>query len=422
MMNAIQYVDRAKEDETLFATYLLTLYEVFVGITSGHGFFYHVQGLLHLLKQRGPDSFGNRLNMQLFHAIRYNSLSIGYHVRKGSMLDAPEWMAVTSKASKIDPYVALIDLCIQIPRLLERTDKLDPTDVSSANTLIEDSLSLAASAKAWFAGFEKHGPRYTSMDVDDFEGFKNICEDRTFDSAYNFYAFGAGICYMIYWMSMLILQSNTFKLCMKFRSLQPKEMYLWDRELGGYADSSSSQPALFHIIGDNGRPLQNPPRITSYFLHNISRRLHRPNKTNTSPSISYHPPMRTPCIIAPLHLLFVQPHILLIHHTSFLIFMPFILYHPSIVPSRPPPSLLQPITQRRPHRRHTPVTPLYQLPLPSSCYPALLRNKKPRPHHGPIGSQRHRSSYTPSICNTTRSYDRDLRAAHRCKPIFDLRN
>ena len=90
------------------------------------------------------------------------------------MLDAPEWMAVTSKASKIDPYVALIDLCIQIPRVLERTDKIDPADIPAANTLIEDSLSLAAKAKAWFAGFEKHGPRYTSMDVDDFEGFKVI--------------------------------------------------------------------------------------------------------------------------------------------------------------------------------------------------------------------------------------------------------
>lgn len=272
MMNAIQYVDRAKEDETLFATYLLTLYEVkyprlqicSFGLTSNTGLRRHNQRPRLLLPRPRPPpppkaTRSRFLRQPPQHAtlprhtlqlctpppplppnppLTTPQLSIGYHVRKGSMLDAPEWMAVTSKASKIDPYVALIDLCIQIPRLLERTDKLDPTDVSSANTLIEDSLSLAASAKAWFAGFEKHGPRYTSMDVDDFEGFKNICEDRTFDSAYNFYAFGAGICYMIYWMSMLILQSNTFKLCMKFRSLQPKEMYLWDRELGGYADSS----------------------------------------------------------------------------------------------------------------------------------------------------------------------------------------
>lgn len=50
------------------------LQQVFVGITSGHGFFYHVQGLLHLVKQRGPKSFSSRLSMQLFHAIRYNSV------------------------------------------------------------------------------------------------------------------------------------------------------------------------------------------------------------------------------------------------------------------------------------------------------------------------------------------------------------
>ncbi|KAL5383773.1 hypothetical protein PMIN06_007270 [Paraphaeosphaeria minitans] len=238
MMNTIQYPDRAVEDETLLATYLLTLYEVFVGITSGQGFFYHVQGLLHLLKQRGPKSFGNRLSMQIFHAIRYNSLSIGYHVRKGSMLDTDEWMAVTAKASKVDPYVGLIDICIRIPRLLERTDKLTAGDAESANQLIEDSLALAARAKQWFANFEKHGPRYTTVDVNEFDGFPDICSNRTFDTAYNFYVFGAGICYMIYWMSLLILQSNTFKLLMKHRTLEPKDMYLWDREMGNYADSS----------------------------------------------------------------------------------------------------------------------------------------------------------------------------------------
>ena len=156
------------------------------------------------------------------------------------MLDSPEWMAVTAKPAKIDPYVALIDICIKIPRLLERTDKLLPDDNDAISALIADSLALAASAKAWFASFEKHGPRYTIVDVADFEGFPDMCPDRTFSTAYHFYAFGAGICYMIYWMSMLILQSNTFKLLMQYRraDMQPQGMYLWDRELGSYADSS----------------------------------------------------------------------------------------------------------------------------------------------------------------------------------------
>lgn len=168
----------------------------------------------------------------------FTQLSIGYHLRKGSMLDSDEWMAVTTRSSKIDPYVALIDICIQIPRLLERTDKLVPGDQDTVDKLIDDCLALATSAKKWFSNFEKHGPRYTTVDVGEFSGFSEICDDRTFDSAYSFYAFGAGICYMIYWMSLLILQSNTFKLLMQHRQLAPKEMYLWDRELGSYADSS----------------------------------------------------------------------------------------------------------------------------------------------------------------------------------------
>ncbi|PSN74099.1 hypothetical protein BS50DRAFT_7790 [Corynespora cassiicola Philippines] len=74
MMKAIQTPKTALEDETLLATYLLTLYEVFVGVTNGHGFFYHVQGLLHCFRQRGPSSFNTRLSMQIFHAVRYNSV------------------------------------------------------------------------------------------------------------------------------------------------------------------------------------------------------------------------------------------------------------------------------------------------------------------------------------------------------------
>lgn len=50
--------------------------QVFVGVTQGHGFFYHVQGLLHLVRQRGPTSFTTRLSLQIFHAIRYNSVFI----------------------------------------------------------------------------------------------------------------------------------------------------------------------------------------------------------------------------------------------------------------------------------------------------------------------------------------------------------
>jgi hypothetical protein len=47
-----------------------------VGISNGHGFFYHVQGLLHLVKLRGPTSFKSRLSLQIFHAIRYNSVRL----------------------------------------------------------------------------------------------------------------------------------------------------------------------------------------------------------------------------------------------------------------------------------------------------------------------------------------------------------
>ncbi|KAF2846386.1 hypothetical protein T440DRAFT_541300 [Plenodomus tracheiphilus IPT5] len=238
MMQAIQDPVMALKDETLISTYLLTLYEVFVGVSQGHGFFYHVQGLLRLLKQRGPSSFENRLSMQIFHAIRYNSLTIGYHMRKASMLDSPEWMEVTVKAAKVDPYVALNDICIAIPRLLERTDKLATNSNPQAeiDSLLEDSQHVANRAFEWLSLFERHGPHYDKVDVDSMDGFLDICSERLFDPVYNFHYFGAGICYMIYWMSMLILQGNTFRLLRQHRQLEMKQLMMWDRQLVGYAD------------------------------------------------------------------------------------------------------------------------------------------------------------------------------------------
>lgn len=157
-------------------------------------------------------------------------------MRKASMLDSPEWLSVTAKAAKVDPYVALNDICICIPRLLERTDRLtsNPDDV---DTLISDSQHLADRAFDWLSSFEKNGPRYDIVPIDTFSTFLDICADRVFDPVFDFHYFGAGICYMIYWMSMLIMQGNTFKLLRQYRHLELKQLMMWDRQLSGYADS-----------------------------------------------------------------------------------------------------------------------------------------------------------------------------------------
>lgn len=155
------------------------------------------------------------------------------------MLDTPEWLTVTVRAAKVDPYVALNDICIGIPRLLERTDKLAAAGSSSndVTALIEDSEHLADRAFDWLSNFEKNGPHYDEISLDVFTGFLDICANRVFDPAFDFHYFGAGICYMIYWMSMLIMQGNTFKLLRQHRKLELKQLMMWNRQLGGYADS-----------------------------------------------------------------------------------------------------------------------------------------------------------------------------------------
>ncbi|KAF2015382.1 hypothetical protein BU24DRAFT_176721 [Aaosphaeria arxii CBS 175.79] len=239
MMKTIMQPGSPHDDYTLLATYLLTLYEVFVGVSQGHGFFYHVQGLLHILNQRGPASIRSKLAMDTYHGIRYNSLSLGYHLRKASMLDTPEWLAVTAKAAKVDPYVALIDICISIPRLLERTDKLTRAKATAAEfeEVINDSQTLADRGFAWFASFqENHGPLYTNVPIDTVDGFFDPA-DKTYDPVYAYKSFAASNMCSIYWMSMLIMRSNMFLLVRTHRKLEPKQLFMWDRELSGFADS-----------------------------------------------------------------------------------------------------------------------------------------------------------------------------------------
>ena len=97
------------------------------------------------------------------------------------MLDSPDWLAVTAKAAKFDPYVALLDVCIGIPRILERTDKLTApgTSPEAVEKLIDDSQKLASRGFQWFADFEKNGSRYTKVDVGDMDGFLDICDATT---------------------------------------------------------------------------------------------------------------------------------------------------------------------------------------------------------------------------------------------------
>ncbi|KAF2270279.1 hypothetical protein CC78DRAFT_197711 [Lojkania enalia] len=238
LMKSINQPKIPQDDETLLATYLLALYEVFVGVTNGHGFFYHVQGLLRLFTQRGPSSLNTKLSMDVFHGTRYYSMTIGYHVRKASILDSPDWLEVTSRAAIADPWVSLMDICIRIPRLLERTDKLTRAGGTPEQfeNIIIDSQLLADRAFEWFANFERHGPLYDKVSISSFDGFSKICDDLLFDPVFTFRSFAASTTYLLYWMSMLVMRSNSFLLVRKYQNLALNQLLAWDRELAGYAD------------------------------------------------------------------------------------------------------------------------------------------------------------------------------------------
>jgi hypothetical protein len=158
------------------------------------------------------------------------------------MLDSPEWLAVTTHAARSDAYVALIDICIHIPRLLERTDRLTHTNASPADfdQLIADSQAIANRGFAWHDAFmKKDPPPFTLMPADAMEGLLIKMDDMTFDHVYMFRTFASYTTLINYWMAILILRLNTFQLVRhpSQRLLEPKQLMLWDRELAGHADS-----------------------------------------------------------------------------------------------------------------------------------------------------------------------------------------
>ncbi|KAF2652700.1 hypothetical protein K491DRAFT_33272 [Lophiostoma macrostomum CBS 122681] len=238
LMRAIARADRSREDETLLATYLLGLYEVFVGVTGGHGFFYHVQGCLHLLKTRGPASLTSKLAIDIFHGVRYNSIAIGYRIRRASILDSPEWLEVTRSAATTDPYVSLIDICIHVPRILERIDNLTNTRAPTEEfeKLIVDCELLAERAFHWHTEFFSDRPRYREVSPTFIEGCPAPIISDMYDPVFMFNTFADFTTLINYWMAMLVLRTNTFRLVRKFRKVEPKDLFLWDREMSDYAD------------------------------------------------------------------------------------------------------------------------------------------------------------------------------------------
>ena len=166
-------------------------------------------------------------------------IAIGYRIRRSCTLDSPEWLEVTKAAAKSDPYVALIDICIHIPRILERMDTLTKIGASPEKfeELIEDAEDLAQRAFRWHADFVQNGPRYTEVEPDVVEGCPAVfLEEMVFDKVFMFHTFAAFTTLINYWMAMLVLRSNMFKLVRKFRNLEMKQLYLWDLEMSGYAD------------------------------------------------------------------------------------------------------------------------------------------------------------------------------------------
>ncbi|OCK77176.1 hypothetical protein K432DRAFT_304821 [Lepidopterella palustris CBS 459.81] len=237
LIKSLSVRDATNDDETLLATYLLGIFEIYLGNSGGTGFLSHTQGILQLLNSRGPVTIKSKLALLVFNGTRYNSFCIGLVGRKAIFLDEADWLQVTSEISKTDPWVALMDIAIEVPRLLESSDKLSAPTVPSkqVEAVLLKFLTLEQRMLTWLSAFHRNGLRYKIVDLDSIDMFTDMCNDKTYKTAFSFPSYATANTYILCWTTMLVLKCNRSNINQKLHPMTTAQRSDLEQELYMYA-------------------------------------------------------------------------------------------------------------------------------------------------------------------------------------------
>ena len=217
-----------RKDHILAAITILALCELFDAIArgnrSGKGWISHVNGAQQYIQANGPECIISDFGWLLFHNIRHSSLCMGFTNRKAVFFAEPKWLKVTEELAKQDPYVALYDIALQGPGILERFDTLSVADSIPADfaglcrDICKHRTDLADWLQSHYVDKGKH--LYSVVDVRDMQAFAHMCLDRTFQTVFLFDSVQICSQLQLYWISCLVLDFTLLATCRKFQKSQ----------------------------------------------------------------------------------------------------------------------------------------------------------------------------------------------------------
>ena len=217
---------RMRSDHILAAITVLTLCELFDGIARGNdhgqGWISHVHGAQQYIKAIGPSGIDTDFGWHLFQNIRHQSMCMGFVKRRAVFFAAPEWLKITEELAKHDQYVALYDITLQIPGVLERIDILPSSNrhISEMFSICQELCQLRDQLRSWFGCF------YSKRSVEpcqvvlvrDMEEFASLCLDRTFQTVFSFDSVQSCSQQQLYWVCSLILDFQLLAIHQRLQS------------------------------------------------------------------------------------------------------------------------------------------------------------------------------------------------------------
>ena len=213
-----------QKDHILAAITILALCELFDGIArgslAGQGWISHMNGAQEYIRANGPKGIMSPFAWQLFHNIRHSAMCLGFTTRKAVFFAEPKWLKLTSDQAKRDPYVALYDITLQIPGVMERADalpisKANPTAIAS---VVQYISRLRFNLDVWLHSFytQQQKQIYKIVDVSNMKEFSQLCMDRTFQTVFDFESIQICTQQQLRWISCLVLDFTLLAISRRF--------------------------------------------------------------------------------------------------------------------------------------------------------------------------------------------------------------
>ncbi|KAH8804349.1 hypothetical protein F5884DRAFT_405452 [Xylogone sp. PMI_703] len=121
--NSMAGQERQKELSVLVSLALM-LFECLANGPNEEGFSHHLNGVLDIIKLSGPQSLQSPASTAAYNTIRGIVFSEGLRGRKETFLATDYWTIVPYQFTTKTPRDLLLDITLQIPTLLERSDRL----------------------------------------------------------------------------------------------------------------------------------------------------------------------------------------------------------------------------------------------------------------------------------------------------------